>query len=135
VREIEDGMSGEEIALAFVDAVNAEDIERLGALMADGHVFTDALGNSFAGREKMLQGWRFFFAAYPSYRIDVEQVFSQGTTVALFGDGSGGWRVDGEVQEKRWKVRAAWLVEIEDGKVQRWSVFCDTGWIAVPNGK
>jgi uncharacterized protein (TIGR02246 family) len=125
-------MSSEEIALAFVDAVNAEDADGLGALMAEDYVFTDSLGNFFAGREKMMQGWRYFFAGYPGYRIAAEQVLSRGTTVALFGEASGGWRVDGKVLVKRWAVRAGWLAEIQDGKVRRWSVFCDTGWAVPP---
>lgn len=127
-------MSSEDVAAAFVVAINAEDIEALGALMAEDHVFTDSLGRSFAGRAQMMQGWRYFFAAYPFYRIDVEQLLSRGTTVALFGAASGGWRMDGEVLDKRWTVRAAWLAEIQDGKVSRWSVFCDTGWAMPPAG-
>ena len=125
-------MSSEEIALAFVAAVNAEDIEGLGALMAEGYVFTDSLGNSFSGRERMMQAWRYFFGAYPFYRIGVEQALSHGTTVALFGEAAGGWRIDGKVLEKRWTVRAGWLAEIRDGKVSHWSVFCDTGWAMPP---
>jgi len=121
-------MSSEEIALAFVEAVNAEDVEALGALMAEDYVFTDSLGGSFAGRAQMMQGWRYFFTAYPFYRIEVEQVLSRGATVALFGEAVGGWRIDGKVLEKRWTVRAAWLAEVKDGKVSHWSVFCDTGW-------
>jgi ketosteroid isomerase-like protein len=124
--------SSEQIALAFVEAVNAEDSEALGALMADDYVFIDALGNSFAGKEKMLQGWRYFFSMYPSYRIEVERVFSRGTTVALYGSAAGGWSVNGKVLEKRWTVRAAWLAEIKDDTVSHWSVFCDTGWAIPP---
>jgi ketosteroid isomerase-like protein len=82
----------------------------------------------------MLQGWRYYFAAYPFYRISVAHIVAQGAAVGLFGEASGGWRVDGKVLEKRWTVRAAWLAEIEDGKVSRWSVFCDTGWAKPPAG-
>jgi hypothetical protein len=29
-------------------------------------------------------------------------------------------------------VAAAWLAELEDSKVKRWTVYCDTGWAAPP---
>jgi hypothetical protein len=53
--------------------------------------------------------------------------------VALFGEAGGGWRVNEVVHPKRWTVLAAWLAEIEEEKINRWSVFCDTAWANPPD--
>jgi ketosteroid isomerase-like protein len=117
---------------AFVDAINAADLTTLRALMTGDHTFTDSLGNSFSGAEKMLSGWQHFFHAYPGYRIELNHVLASGNLVALFGQASGKWRSGETVLPQTWKVAAAWLAEVVDAKISRWSVFCDAGWAAPP---
>jgi ketosteroid isomerase-like protein len=121
-----------EIAQAFVKAVNAADLPAMRALMTEDHTFTDALGRSTSGVEKMIVGWRYFFEAFPEYWIRVDKVIADGSLVALFGEAGGNWRIDGQVLPHSWSVRAAWLGEIEAGKVKTWSVCCDTGWAKPP---
>lgn len=124
--------SAMDVALAFIAAINAVDANALRGLMTGDHTFTDALGNSISGAEKMFSGWQHFFHAYPNYRITIKQSFADGNKAALFGDAEGGWRVNHVVLPRRWKVAAAWLAEVETGKIRRWSVFCDTGWATPP---
>jgi len=121
-----------EVATAFIAAINAHDPAAVRALMTADHTFTDSLGNSFSGADKMFAGWQHFFHAYPDYRITVEQSFAEESHVALFGTAEGGWRVNEAVLPQRWKVRAAWLAEVDADKIKRWSVFCDTGWAKPP---
>lgn len=121
-----------DVVLAFIAAINAGDPNALRSLMTEDHTFTDALGNSFSGAEKMFSGWQHFFHAYPNYRINIKQTFADGNKVALFGDAEGGWRVNNQVLPQRWKVSAAWLAQVEAGKIRQWSVFCDTGWATPP---
>ena len=121
-----------DVAFAFIAAINAGDANALRSLMTEDHTFTDAMGNSFSGAEKMFSGWQHFFHAYPNYRINIKQSFADGNKVALFGDAEGGWRVNNEVLQQRWKVSAAWLAQVEAGKIRQWSVFCDTGWASPP---
>jgi ketosteroid isomerase-like protein len=45
-----------ETILAFIDCINAHDVERLGALMSDDHTFIDAHGNQVSGKDKMIPG-------------------------------------------------------------------------------
>jgi hypothetical protein len=40
--------------------------------------------------------------------------------------------VDGRVLPGSWSVAAAWLAEVEGGKVKKWSVYCDTSWAKPP---
>lgn len=86
-----------DVALAFIAAINAGDANALRSLMTEDHTFTDALGNSFSGAEKMFSGWQHFFHTYPEYRITIKHSFADGNKVALFGDAEGGWRVNKEV--------------------------------------
>lgn len=124
--------SAMDVALAFIAAINAGDANALRGLMTGDHTFTDALGNSISGAEKMFSGWQYFFHAYPDYRITIKQSFGDGNKAALFGNAEGGWRINNKVLPQRWKVAAAWLAEVETGKIRRWSAFCDTGWATPP---
>jgi ketosteroid isomerase-like protein len=126
--------SPEKIALAFVNAINAGDLVALRAMMTEGHTFTDAKGASFSGADMMIGGWKHFIQAFPGYRIVVQHTFAEGNRVALFGYAEGGWRVDGAVLAQRWQVSAAWLAEVVSGKIDHWSVFCDTAWVTPPAG-
>jgi ketosteroid isomerase-like protein len=120
------------VVQAFVAAINARDAQALRALMTEDHTFTDARGNSFSGADKMLSGWLHFFHDYPDYRISIQRSFAEGNWAALFGEATGKWRVKEQILSATWKVAAAWLAEIEAGKIKNWSVFCDTNWVNPP---
>jgi hypothetical protein len=96
--------------------------------MTEDHIFTDALGNSVSGAAQMISGWQDFLYAYRDYRVSVAQVFAKNGEVAIFGVAEGRWRVEGKVSAQAWKVNGAWLAKVVDAKVERWRVFCDTGW-------
>lgn len=123
----------ETTALAFVAAINSADLDALRTLMTDDHIFTDARGNRFSGAATMISGWQHFLHAYPDYRIDLQQTFQAAHQVALFGHASGTWRVADRVLLQTWSVSAAWLAEIEEGRIRSWSVFCDTSWANPPH--
>ncbi len=122
----------DEVARAFIAAINAEDPAGLRVLMTDDHTFTDARGNSFSGAEKMQLGGQHFFRAYPGYQIEIEHTFTKENQVALFGKAAGGWCVNDQVLPQRWTASAAWLAEIEQEKIKHWTVFCDTNWVNPP---
>ena len=114
-----------EVALAFAARINAHDVVGLCDLMTEGHVFVDALGGRFEGRENMRIGWQYFFQAFPGYRIDIETNMATGEVVGLFGTASGSYK---DAPKKHWRVAAAWKAVISDGLVVEWRVYCDTGW-------
>lgn len=119
-------------ARAYVQAINARNMAALGALLTPDHIFTDALGARIIGARTMMMAWQHFFDLFPEYWIRVDTAMADGAQAALFGEAGGRWRVEGQVLPGRWKVRAAWLAEIESGKVRTWRVFCDTGWTMPP---
>ncbi|MFP5226187.1 MAG: nuclear transport factor 2 family protein [Acidobacteriota bacterium] len=124
-----------DVARAFVQRINERNVAALRALMTEDHTFTDALGRRMIGAVTMGMGWKHFFEIFPEYWIRVETEIADGARVALFGEAGGQWKVEGQVLPgKRWKVRAAWLAEIEGGKVKTWKVYCDTGWAKPPEG-
>jgi ketosteroid isomerase-like protein len=112
-----------ETILAFIDRINAHDAEGLGEFMSDDHTFIDAHGNQVSGREKMIPGWRGYFAWFPDYYIEVTDVFEDGDQLALFGFAGGSFQGK---QTESWRLPAAWKAEVKDGRVTLWQVFADT---------
>ena len=116
-------MSNNETILAFVDRINAHDVEGLGELMSDDHRFIDAHGNEIAGREKMTAGWRGYFEMFPVYSIEVNEIFEQGDTFGMFGFASGSFKGKPEAS---WRLPAAWKAIVKDRRIALWQVFADT---------
>ena len=112
-----------ETILAFIDCINAHDVEKLGALMSDNHTFIDAHGNQVSGRDKMIPGWGGYFAWFPDYYIEVTETFEDGDTLALFGFAGGSFQGK---ETENWRLPAAWKPEVKDNRVTLWQVFADT---------
>jgi ketosteroid isomerase-like protein len=108
---------------AFIDRINAHDVEGLSALMSDDHTFIDAHGNQVSGREKMIVGWRGYFEWFPDYRIEITDMFGNNGSLALFGFAGGSFK--GKPTES-WRLPAAWKAIAKDGRVALWQVFADT---------
>jgi ketosteroid isomerase-like protein len=122
-------MSPVEIVLAYFDAINLHDPDKLAGLMTEDHVFIDSLGNSVSGREKMRAGWRGYFAMCPDYRVSHEDIFRDGrdgSMVAAFGSAGGTISVQGEMRaENKWQTPAAWRVKVQAGLIQEFRVYAD----------
>jgi ketosteroid isomerase-like protein len=116
-------MTDKEIVLAFVDSINRRDCSSLGELMADDHCFIDAHGNEVAGRDKIIAGWRGYFEMFPDYAIEVNEIFENGDSFAMFGFAGGSFK--GNV-EANWRLPAAWKAIVKEGRVALWQVFADT---------
>jgi len=121
-------MTVRQIILAFIDRINAHDVEGLAELMSDDHTFIDAHGNEVVGREKMSAGWRGYFEWFPDYYIEVNDVFEgdvsdRGQTVALLGFAGGSFKGK---QSECWRLPAAWKASVINGRVTLWQVFADT---------
>ncbi len=116
-------MTSKETVLAFIDRINAHDVEGLGALMSDDHIFIDAHGKQVCGKERMIAGWRGYFEWFPDYYIEVTDLFEDGDRLALTGFASGSFQ--GKPTES-WRLPAAWKAIVKDGRVTLWQVFADT---------
>ena len=115
-----------EVALQFMDRINAADVDGLCRLMTEDHVFIDGLGNRTAGREKLRGAWKMYFAWFPDYRLSHEDVFQEQSTVAIFGTAGGTYAVNGQLpKENYWEIPASWKAIVRDGRIAEWRVYCD----------
>jgi len=116
-------MTNKETVLAFIDRINAHDLDGLAELMAEDHCFIDAHGNQVSGREKMIAGWRGYFNWFPVYVIEVNEIFERGDTCAMLGVAGGSFRGRADAS---WRLPAAWKAIVKEGRVALWQVFADT---------
>jgi len=115
-----------EIAMDFIKRINSGDAEAICELMTADHIFQDALGKRFIGRDKMREGWRAYFKTVADYQVHADEFFQTDERLAIFGTASGTYSGDGGVSsDKFWKVPAAWRVVIRDGLVAEWCVYAD----------
>ena len=117
-------MNVEEVALAFVDAINHANVDRLAALMTDEHAFIDSDGSRTIGRESMRKAWSQYFSMMPDYRVTVEETFRSGETMVLIGTATGTYAPAGQPHAgRRWSVPAAWRAVVSADQVAVWQVF------------
>ena len=116
-------MTNRETILAFIDRINAQDVEGLAALMSDDPTFIDAHGNKVSGRERMIAGWHGYFEWFPDYSIEVTELFEEHDKLALFGFAGGSFK---NREGENWRLPAAWKAIVSDGRVTLWQVFADT---------
>ena len=112
-----------ETIFAFIDRINAHDVDGLAALMSHDHTFIDAHSNEVSGKEKMTAGWRGYFAWFPDYHLEYTDVFDKGDSLALFGFAGGSFK---NKPTESWRLPAAWKAVVKNGRVTLWQVFADT---------
>ena len=141
--------STEDVARAFVAAINRGDLDGLAELMTPGCRFVDSLGNVVEGREAVRAGGVGYFRMVPDYSIDVEESYcgekpgnadpaappsllsgfaqDEGPfVVVMLGMARGTFVPDGEPKaENRWETPVALRALIVDGKVAEWRVYAD----------
>ena len=136
-----------EVAMEFIKRINSGEINELCDLMTERHVFQDALGKRFIGRETMRQGWTNYLKMVADYQVHADEFFQNGSRVAIFGTASGRYvgplgpgskSGDGAPAPANaagvdvalgpngfWEVPAAWLAAVQDGKIAEWRVYAD----------
>lgn len=110
----------------YIDAVNRADVDELYALMSDDYLFIDAHDNHVYGKDAMRESWTGYFAMFPDYRIEVEEIFMKGSSACLLGYASGTYRgLKDDAGSNYWRIPAAWKVAAANGQVAFWQVFAD----------
>ena len=119
-------MDPKSVVLAFLEKINAHDVDGLCALMAPDHVFVDSDGSRVAGREAMRAGWAKYLEWFPDYRIAWEEILAHGDVVAIFGTARGTYTGDGrQAGRKPWEIPAAWKAVVRNGRVVEWRVYAN----------
>jgi ketosteroid isomerase-like protein len=115
-----------DVAMDFIKRINSGDVDAICELMTEGHIFQDAMGKRFIGREKMREGWSAYFKIVRDYQIHAEEFFQTDNKLAIFGSASGVYTANGEASGNNfWEVPAAWRAVIRDGLVAEWRVYAD----------
>lgn len=114
------------VVLAFEQKINSSDVDGILALMAPDGVFIDSLGARITGHANLRQAWTEYFRMVPDYCIGHSELFSNGPTVALFGEARGTFTHDGLMhKENGWSTPAAWRAVVEKGRLRVWQVYAD----------
>jgi len=121
------GSEAEQQAIAlvkqFIARINAHDPVGLGLLSLPGLRFIDATGTRYSLGKP---GWKRYFSTFPDYRMTVDGIVSDGTTVAIFGSARGSFKGRGRrAAGAAWHLPVAWRARVRAGKVVEWQVYCD----------
>ena len=115
-----------DVALRFVERINAHDVDGLAALMTDEHRFIDSGGTVHTGRERMREAWTEYLRMVPDYWIRIDESFGRGTVAILLGTAGGTYSRDGTLlPEDSWSTPAAWRVQVSGALVEEWRVYAD----------
>ena len=119
-------MTPTDVAMAFVDAINAKDVERLADLMTVDHKFIDGDGSEHGGKDQMQVGWREHLALIPDLTLSIAEHFEETGTVVLLGWSSGTIVQRGKLKpENSWRVPCAWRVLVVSEKVAVWQLYAN----------
>jgi ketosteroid isomerase-like protein len=106
------------IVMWFNECINRRDLGGLSRLMTDDHVFIDSANNTILGRERCVEAWRGFFAAFPDYRNHFEHVVLSGGKAVIVGCSV--------CSDARLAGPALWTANIEGQLIAEWHVYEDT---------
>ena len=119
-------MNPVETVLQFLERINERNADKLAEMMTEDHVFTDSLGQTVRGREKMRAAWRAYYAFCPDYWVSHDEIFQNGNSVAVFGSAGGTIAADGKLPpENKWRTPAAWFAVVQGGLLKEWRVYAD----------
>jgi ketosteroid isomerase-like protein len=111
------------LAVSFVDAINGNDVERLGSLMSNDHelkIFGEA---PVVGRAANVEAWRGYCGSWPAYVIYPRRMAQTGDTVAILGHTTGSHL--GLADEEESQLTLIWLCRERGGRVASWELIED----------
>jgi hypothetical protein len=114
------------IVLAFINAINCADIDKMCDLMANDHLFIDSQDHRMAGKDNMRQAWLGYFDLFPDYMIEINEIFAKDSMICMFGYASGTYKnLVNEDNSNYWRIPAAWRAIVEDDQIKLWQVYAD----------
>lgn len=110
--------------LSFVDAVNRNDLGRLGALMTSDHTMTLLDEPPVVGQAPCLAGWEGYLTGWPAYVITPRRMVESGDGAAFLGHTTGS-HLDQPDEVERTQT-LVWHAEVTDGRLATWTLLEDT---------
>ena len=115
-----------EVVLDFVNAINNIDVDRIYSLMSENHLFIDSQDNKMNVKEEMKQAWIAYFAMFPDYKIEINEIFEKDSLICILGYASGTYKgIQNENNSNYWRIPAAWTAVVLDSKIKQWQVYAD----------
>lgn len=106
------------VAASFNDCINRRDLAGLSRLMTDDHVFIDTANNVVSGKERCVEAWKGFLAAFPDYRNQFDRVLLTSNQAVIVGKSV--------CSDVRLAGPALWTVGMVGDLVAEWRVYEDT---------
>jgi hypothetical protein len=114
------------IVLDFIDAINSGNVDNICSLMTIDHIFIDSQDNKTVGKDIMRQAWIGYFALFPDYKIEINEIFEKDTLICILGYAGGTYKnLINEHNSNYWRVPAAWKAVVKDDKIKLWQVYAD----------
>lgn len=120
-------MSNQAVFENFILQINDHNVDGIIALISDDHVFTDAQGIHFEGKDNLRAGWTAYFKMFPDYKITILNSMENATVFLASGTAEGTYGgVKNQAGDNYWNIPAAWRAEIDNAKVKSWQIYADT---------
>ena len=117
---------GTNVVFDFADAISHADVDKICSLMTDDHLFVDSQDNKIEGKENMRQAWTGYFAMFPDYKIEIEEIFKKDSSICILGHASGTYKnLHNKNDSNHWRIPAAWKAIIIQNQVKLWQVYAD----------
>ncbi len=115
------------VVTEFIELINDHQPHELSSMMTEDHVLVDAQGNKFTGLESATEVWKDYFAVWPDYWIDMEEIFAVEEKIYGFGTVSGTYtgHLPGKAQHF-FKIPLALKAIVEGEKIKSWQIIADT---------
>lgn len=115
--------SPQQVVLEFVSAINTGNQKQIASLMTEDHKFIDANGTEFSSKNFMKHAWKNFYLLFPDYKIEIEEIFENESTIAIFGKGSGTYGgIKTSDNKNYFRISAVWRAVVENEKIKSWTV-------------
>lgn len=111
------------VAREFIARINRHDAAAVVALCTADHRFIDSLGVQLTGRAAIEQAWKGYFALFPDYRIELDEMLTAEGVVLMSGWASGS--LASARGTAAWRIPAAWRARVQGELIAHWQVYAD----------
>jgi hypothetical protein len=114
------------IIVDFIEAINNGNVDKMVALMATDHLFLDSRDQKMEGKDNLRQAWIGYFALFPDYKIEINEILEKDSVICIFGYASGTYKnLIKEDNRNHWRIPAAWRAIVMDDYIKLWQVYAD----------
>ena len=120
-------MSNQAVFENFVLQINDHNVDGIIALISDDHVFTDAQGIHFEGKDNLKAGWTAYFKMFPDYKITILNSMENATVFLASGTAEGTYGGTKSVSgDNYFIIPSAWRAEVDIAKVKSGQIYDNT---------